>query len=100
MTLSTEGWLGIPEGLFNTRKKSFSKKNVPGANELIKSLARYRKKNFSESEFALFFVSASPPQMESKIYEKFQLDEIFPASMFYKDNLKNLRPSKFTFLKK
>ncbi len=81
-------------------EKSFSKKNIAGANELIKSLARYRKKNFSESEFALFFVSASPPQMESKIYEKFQLDEIHPVSMFYKDNLKNLRPSKFTFLKR
>ena len=37
--------------------------------------------------------------MESKIYEKFQIDEINPVAMFYKDNLKNLRPSKFTFLK-
>jgi hypothetical protein len=89
------------KGLFATIfEKSFSKKNVPGANELIKSLARYRKKNFSEVEFPIFFVSASPPQMESKIYEKFQLDEIYPTAMFYKDNLKNLRPSKFTFLKK
>ncbi len=89
------------KGLFATIfEKSFSKKNIAGATELIKSLARYRKKNFSENEFLLYFVSASPPQMESKIYEKFQLDEIFPTAMFYKDNLKNLRPSKFVFLKK
>lgn len=89
------------KGLFATIfEKSFAKKNIPGANELIKSLARYRKKNFSESDFPIFFVSASPPQMESKIYDKFQLDEIYPTAMFYKDNLKNLRPSKFIFLKK
>ena len=81
-------------------EKSFSKKSIAGANQLIKSLARYRKKNFSETNFPLFFVSASPPQMESKIYEKFQIDEINPVAMFYKDNLKNLRPSKFTFLKR
>ena len=89
------------KGLFATIfEKSFSKKNVPGANELIKSLERFRRKNFSEQNMPLFFVSASPPQMESKIYEKFELDQIFPLGMFYKDNLKNLVPTKFTFLKK
>lgn len=89
------------KGLFATIfEKSFSKKNVPGTNELIKSLLRFRSKNFSEEHFPLFFVSASPPQMESKIYEKFEIDEIKPIGMFYKDNLKNLIPSKFTFLKK
>jgi hypothetical protein len=89
------------KGLFATVfEKSFSKKNVPGANELIKSLARFRAKNFSEEQFPLFFVSASPPQMERKIFEKFELDQIHPLGMFYKDNLKNLVPSKFTFLKR
>jgi len=89
------------KGLFATVfEQSFSKKNVPGTTELIKSLARYRKKNFTEEHFPLFFVSASPPQMESKIYEKFEIDKIHPFGMFYKDNLRNLRPSKFSFLKK
>ncbi len=89
------------KGLFATIfEKSFSKKNVPGTNELIKSLERFRKKNFTEQNMPLFFVSASPPQMESKIYEKFEIDQIFPLGMFYKDNLKNLVPTKFTFLKK
>lgn len=89
------------KGLFATVfEKTMAKKNVPGTSELIKSISRYRKKHFGEETFPLFFVSASPPQMESKIYEKFQLDLISPLMMFYKDNLKNLVPSKFLFLKK
>ena len=88
------------KGLFMTIfEKSFSKKNMPGASALLRSLARYRRKHFSDPEFPLFFVSASPPQMESKIYEKFTIDEIDPLGMFYKDNLRNLRPSRFTFLR-
>lgn len=88
------------KGLFMTIfEKSFSKKNMPGTSALLRSLARYRRKHFSDPEFPLFFVSASPPQMESKIYEKFTIDEIHPLGMFYKDNLKNLRPSRFTLLK-
>ena len=81
-------------------EKSLTKKNVPGSSELIKSITRYRKKHYDDSTLPLFFVSASPPQMESKIYEKFQLDDISPLMMFNKDNLKNLVPSKFLFLKK
>jgi len=88
-------------GLFSTIfEKAFTKKNVPGTRSLIRSLDRYRKKNFDEKDFPIFFVSASPPQMESKIYEKFLLDNIKPIGMFYKDNLKNLVPKRFLFLKK
>ncbi|MBC7464631.1 MAG: DUF2183 domain-containing protein [Bdellovibrio sp.] len=88
-------------GLFRTIfEKAFTKKNVPGTRSLIRSLDRYRKKNFNEKDFPIFFVSASPPQMESKIYEKFLLDNIKPIGMFYKDNLKNLVPKRFLFLKK
>lgn len=88
-------------GLFSTIfEKAFTKKNVPGTPDIIRSLARYRKKHFEEESFPLFFVSASPPQMESKVYEKFILDEIRPIGMFYKDNLKNLAPKKLLFLKK
>lgn len=88
-------------GLFHTIfEKAFTKKNVPGTPDLIRSLSRYRKKHFNETDFALFFVSASPPQMESKVYEKFIIDEIEPIGMFYKDNLRNLAPKKLLFLKK
>lgn len=88
-------------GLLHTIfEKAFTKKNVPGTPDIIRSLARYRKKHFNEQDFPLFFVSASPPQMESKVYEKFVIDEIQPIGMFYKDNLKNLAPKKFLFLRK
>jgi|SRR3989344_6475405 len=88
-------------GLLHTIfEKAFTKKNVPGTPDIIRSLARYRKKHFNEQHFPLFFVSASPPQMETKVYEKFVLDEIEPIGMFYKDNLKNLSPKKLLFLKK
>ena len=88
-------------GLFRTIfEKAFTKKNVPGTHSLIRSLGRFRKINFSENNLPIFFVSASPPQMESKIYEKFIIDEIKPIGMFYKDNLKNLAPKRLLFLKK
>ncbi len=88
-------------GLFRTIfEKAFTKKNVPGTPSLIRSLARYRKKHLDEADFPLFFVSASPPQMESKVYEKFIIDDIKPIGMFYKDNLRNLAPKRLLFLKK
>lgn len=88
-------------GLLHTIfEKAFTKKNVPGTPDLIRSLARYRKKHFNEQDFPLFFVSASPPQMESKVYEKFLIDDIHPIGMFYKDNLRNLAPKKILFLRK
>lgn len=88
-------------GLFHTIfEKAFTKKNVPGTPDIIRSLARYRKKHFNESSLPLFFVSASPPQMESKVYEKFIIDDIHPIGMFYKDNLQNLVPKRFLFLRK
>lgn len=92
-----DSFRGLLETIF---EKSLTKKNIPGSSELIKSMTRFRKKHFDDNIFPLFFVSASPPQMESKIYEKFLLDDISPLMMFYKDNLKNLMPSKFLFLKK
>ncbi len=88
-------------GIFRTIfEKAFTKKNVPGTPHLISSLARYQKKNSNEFDFPLYFVSASPPQMESKVYEKFILDRIKPIGMFYKDNLRNLAPKRLLFLKK
>ncbi len=88
-------------GLMQTvLEKAFTKKNVPGTPDLIRSLSRYRKKNFQDENFPLFFVSASPPQMESKVYEKFTIDDIHPVGMFYKDNLRNLSPKRILFLKK
>lgn len=94
---SIDSFSGLMRTIF---EQSFSKKNVPGTSTLLRSLSQYRKKHFNEEFFPLFFVSASPPQMESKIYEKFTLDEIRPIGMFYKDNLRNLSPKRFLFLRK
>lgn len=94
---SIDSFRGLARTIF---EKAFTKKNVPGTSGLIRSLSRYRKSQSDEAFFPLYFVSASPPQMESKVYEKFVLDEIQPLGMFYKDNLRNLAPKRLLFLKK
>ena len=94
---SIDSFKGLLSTIF---EKSLTKKNIPGTSELLLSLAETRKQYFNETHFPLFFVSASPPQMESKIVEKFAIDQIEPLGMFYKDNLKNLAPSRLLFLKK
>ena len=33
--------------------------------------------------------------METKIREKLEIDEILPIGMFYKDNLRNVKPSRW-----
>lgn len=81
------------KGLFKTAfEKAFQKTNVPGTPTLIKALQLHH-------HFPVFFISASPPQMESKIYQKMRLDGLSPAGIYFKDNLKNLRFSKFRRLK-
>jgi hypothetical protein len=44
--------------------------------------------------FPIFFITASPPQLEGKIYQKLMLDGVRPYGIFCKDNLQNLRPRK------
>lgn len=79
------------KGLFKTAfEKAFQKRNVPGTATLIRAL----------KDSVLYFISASPPQMEKKIYQKMRLDQIAPMAIFFKDNLKNMRPSKFKMLNK
>lgn len=78
-------------GLYRTIiEKAFQKKNVPGTRSLVRALTVR-----GESHFPIYFVSASPPQMEERIHEKLQLDGVKPYGMFFKDNLKNLRPGRF-----
>lgn len=81
-------------GLFQALlEKAFHKRNVPGTRTLLQCLTRqFREKKV---EFPLFFITASPPQMEERIYEKITYDGIKCFGAFYKDNLKNLRPGRF-----
>jgi hypothetical protein len=81
-------------GLLKTiREKAFQKKNIPGTATLVRALKESIAKN--NEKLPLYFITASPPQMESKILAKLSIDGISPYGAFYKDNLKNLNPNRF-----
>lgn len=81
-------------------ERAFNKKNVPGTSTLLQMLAQTLTEKKGQSRFPLYFISASPPQMESRIAEKFTIDNIKPFGCFYKDNLRNLTPKRFWRLNK
>jgi len=81
-------------GLYRTIvEKAFQKKNVPGTRSLVRALTIR-----GESYFPIYFVSASPPQMQERIIEKLHYDGIKPYGLFLKDNLKNLKPGRLSRL--
>jgi len=75
-------------------EKAFQKKNVPGTATLVRALTVSRGFGAGAEPFPIYFITASPPQIERKIREKLQFDGIYPYGTFYKDNLKNLRPKR------
>ncbi|MCB0378170.1 MAG: hypothetical protein KDD33_06735 [Bdellovibrionales bacterium] len=82
--------------LWNTIfEKSFQKKNVPGTSTLVSCVKASWQKSRGDLAFPLFFITASPPQMEKRLREKLEIDEILPIGMFFKDNLKNIRPGRW-----
>ncbi|MGE3975185.1 MAG: phosphatase domain-containing protein [Bdellovibrionales bacterium] len=82
------------KGLIRTAlEKAFQKRNVPGTNTLVRALISSQGRG--NRAFPIFFISASPPQIEEKIHQKLQLDNIRPFGCFYKDNLQNLTPKRF-----
>lgn len=88
-------------GLLRTAtEKATQKKNIPGSAELVRALQDSWKKKNGGSHFPIFFITASPPQMEAKIREKIGLDGIRPLGIFTKDNLPNLVPRRFWRLNK
>jgi hypothetical protein len=86
--------------LMTAVERAFNKRNVPGTKSLLQALANGFAKTRGQSRFPIYFITASPPQMEERITEKFIIDGIRPFGCFYKDNLKNLRPSRFWRLRK
>lgn len=76
-------------------EKGESKKNVPGTKTLVQSMQEV----YGE-RLPIFFVSASPPQLERKIHQKLSVDGINPLGFFTKDNLKNIYPGRFWRLNK
>jgi hypothetical protein len=88
-------------GLFRAvMERALTKKNIPGTDTLLRTLADEQEKETGRGVFPIYFITASPPQMEERIAEKFAFDRIRPFGCFYKDNLKNLRPGRFWRLTK
>ncbi len=88
-------------GLFATAvERAFAKRNVPGTNTLLQTLSKRWLEQHGQTRFPIFFITASPPQMEERILEKFTLDNIRPLGCFYKDNLRNLNPKRWWRLTK
>jgi hypothetical protein len=76
-------------------EKAFQKRNVPGTASLVRALGSSWQTKNGAKPFPIYFITASPPQMEGLIKEKLELDEIGPFGCFYKDNLRNLQPKRF-----
>ncbi len=90
-----ETFKGLMRTIF---EKAFEKKNIPGTSELVSSIKKFHTQ--PGKQFPLFFITASPPQLEKKILEKLILDKIEPVGLFCKDNMQNLHPQKLWMLKK
>lgn len=73
-------------------EKPFQKRNVPGTAALVRQLKGASLKRPGFDRFPIYFITASPPQLEEKILQKLRLDGIEPIGLFCKDNLRNLRP--------
>jgi hypothetical protein len=93
-------WASLGDLWRTVMERAFQKKNVPGTGTLLRSLADDWKTLRRESVFPVYFITASPPQMESRIREKLELDDVHPVGMFFKDNLRNLRPGRLWRLTK
>lgn len=83
-------------GLFRIAvEKAFQKKNVPGTGSLVRALRNsWQQSNRGRNDFPIYFITASPPQLERRIHEKLNLDGIYPYGIFCKDNLQNIRPKR------
>lgn len=85
--------IGSLRGLLRTiREKAFQKKNIPGTATLVRALSESIQQG---DRLPLYFITASPPQLETKIMGKLAIDGISPYGAFYKDNLKNLNLNRF-----
>lgn len=83
-------------GLWKTAtEKANQKKNIPGTGELVRSLKDSWEEKNKGLTFPIFFITASPPQLEERILQKLKLDGVEPMGIFCKDNFTNLRPKKF-----
>lgn len=79
-------------------ERSINKTTVMGVDwVLLRLKARYQER-YGLDTLPLFFVTASPPQMEEAIREKFLYDGILPLGCYFKDNWRNLRIGRWRYL--
>ncbi|MDZ4083286.1 MAG: phosphatase domain-containing protein [Bdellovibrionales bacterium] len=93
-------WASLSELWRTALEKAFQKKNIPGTATLVRALRSGWEDNRGQLAFPIYFITASPPQMEEKIEQKLTLDDIKPLGAFYKDNLRNWKPSRWWRLTK
>lgn len=93
-------WASASELWRTVIEKAFQKKNIPGTASLVRALRSGWEDKRGQLAFPIYFITASPPQMEEKITQKLELDEIKPLGAFFKDNLKNWKPSRWWRLTK
>jgi hypothetical protein len=88
------------QGLWRTvREKAFQKRNIPGTGTLVRALRDYwQEMHKGRKDFPIYFITASPPQLERKIHDKLAYDGIYPFGLFCKDNLRNLSPRRWSRL--
>ncbi len=87
-------WGSLRELWRTALEKAGQKRNIPGTGSLVRTLKNSWQEERGMRPFPIYFITASPPQMETKIREKLDLDEILPLGAFFKDNLKNLKPKR------
>ncbi len=93
-------WASLSELWRTALEKAFQKKNIPGTATLVRALRAGWEDNRGQLAFPIYFITASPPQMEQKITQKLTIDDIKPLGAFYKDNLRNWKPSRWWRLTK
>jgi hypothetical protein len=81
-------------------EKAFQKRNIPGTGSLVRALIHRKNETDQSKPFPIYFITASPPQIERRIRTKLEIDGIRPYGTFFKDNLRNLRPRYFNRLKR
>lgn len=88
-------WASLSELWRTAIEKAFQKKNIPGTATLVRALRAGWEDQRGQLSFPIYFITASPPQMEEKIVQKLDLDEIRPLGSFFKDNLRNWKPTRW-----
>ena len=71
-------------------QKAKDKVAYPGVSALMRAL----RDTPDGRQRPTYFVSASPPQIRKVVREKFELDRVHVDGVYFKDNIRNVRPSR------